>query len=74
MHPEYAFVFTVEHNAITHWSYSPEAAKAAQSNMLEIVCAHAKKNDLARGLEIVIQDESCPVTSQTMGASSAYIQ
>ena len=74
MHPEYRFVFSVEHNAIAYWGYSPEAAKTAQSKMLDIVCAHAKKNDVARGLQIVIEDKTSQDRSQATGAASGSMR
>jgi hypothetical protein len=58
MHPEYAFVFSLERNALAYWGYSKAQAHAAQSNMIEMACSRAQRQDRENDLEIVFADES----------------
>jgi len=74
MYPEYSFVFNVERNAIAYWGYPPEAAKAAQLKMLEIVCAQAKKKDSANGVQIIIPTEWDADRHEDLAAPSACTQ
>ena len=60
-HPGYTFVFHVEHNALNHWSYSPDSARAVQNKMLEVVCQSARKIDAEKGLKVVIEEEDVRV-------------
>ncbi len=59
MHPEYNFVFTIAQRAVAYWSYEPDRARESQENMERIACEHARQHDLARGLEVIVEDGSC---------------
>ena len=59
LHPDFSFLFRIVDVAVENWSYSVEAACELQSNMVALACEHAKKLDAARGVQIVIEDETC---------------
>jgi hypothetical protein len=70
MHPEYDFVFTLEEKALTFWGYGPERAREIQSDLLAVVCAHGRKMDAAKGITIIIEDESCETGPATVWTRS----
>jgi len=67
MHPEFNFVFTIQETAVSLWGYTPERAAELQSGMVAVVCTHAKKLDEAKGLRILIRDETCEPVELDLG-------
>ena len=55
LHPEYDFIFSIKESAQARWHYTPKDAERTQVHMIENAFEVAKRADLDRGLEIIIE-------------------